>query len=232
MAKIKFSALVSDVRNKLNGSVMSKNRYGSYMRNKTTPVNPQTTFQQNVRAQLAANSQAWGGLTEAQRSGWRALAAELPFTDIFGDSKILAGNSLYNKLNGNLNKIGEASISEAPVKISVPSLLTFSVAAVAAVDVLTSLNLTFTPTAIPAGYSLVVYATPGISPGRNFVKNQFRLVTAIAETTASPVNIFTAYSARFGAPAEDMKIFVRVALVSNDTGQQGIPLEAVAVVTV
>jgi hypothetical protein len=92
--------------------------------------------------------------------------------------------------------------------------------------------LTFTPTAIPAGYSLVVYATPGISPGRNFVKNQFRLVTAIAETTASPVNIFTAYSARFGAPAEDMKIFVRVALVSNDTGQQGIPLEAVAVVTV
>lgn len=231
MAKIKYSALVSDVRNKLNGSVMSKNRYGSYMRNKTTPVNPQTTFQQNVRAQLAANSQAWGGLTEAQRSGWRALAAELPFTDIFGDSKILAGNSLFNQLNGNLNKVGVASIGDAPLKEAVPSLVTFSVSAVGTLGVLSALTLAFSPTPIPAGYALVVYATPGISPGRNFVKNQFRLVTSLAAATATGADIFTAYSARFGTPADDQKIFVRVALVSLNSGQQGIPLEAMAVVT-
>ena len=42
MAKILTTAIVADIRNKLNGSVFSKNRYGAYVRTKVTPVNPQT----------------------------------------------------------------------------------------------------------------------------------------------------------------------------------------------
>lgn len=201
------------------------------MRNKVTPVNPQTTEQQNARAQLASNSQAWAGITEAQRNGWRALAQELPFTDIFGDSKILAGNALFNKLNGNLLKIGDAAISAPPLKVAVPSLVTFSVAAVGTAGVLSSLTLAFSATPVPAGFELVIYATPGISPGRNFVKNQFRFLTSLAAATATGANIFAAYSARFGTPADDLKIFVRAAMVSTVSGQQGIPLEAMGIVT-
>lgn len=228
MSKIKYSALVSDVRNKLNGSVLSKNRYGNYIRNKTTPVNPQTTAQQNARAQLAANSQAWAGLTEAQRNGWKALAQELPFTDIFGDAKTLASNALYNKLNGNLVKIGEVAVADAPVKVSVPAIESLSITPTPTAGVLSALTMTFAPTPVPADYAIAVYATPGISPGRNFVKNQFRFLTVVDEAGTSPANIFAAYSARFGTPAEGMKIFVRAALVSKITGQQGIPLETMA----
>jgi hypothetical protein len=230
MAKIKFSALVSDMRNKLNGSVMSKNRYGSYMRNKTTPVNPQTTFQQNARARLAADSQAWGGLTEAQRNGWKALAQELPFTDIFGDPKTLTGNSLFCKLNGNLQKIGEATVQSAPLKVAVPGFEFINVTAVATAGVLSALNLSWAPFAIPAGFTAVVYATPGISPGVSFVKNQFRLVHTIAEGTAPIENMFISYADRFGTPAVGQKIYIRIVLVSMESGQQGIPQEALAFV--
>ena len=200
MSKIKYSALVSNVRNKLNGSVMSKNRYGNYIRNKTTPVNPQTTFQQNARAALAANSQAWGGLTEAQRNGWKALAQELPFTDIFGDSKTLTGSALFVKLNGNLNKLPSASISDSPVKVAVPAVEGLALTATASGGILSALSMTFASTPIPAGFDMVIYATPGISPGRSFVKNQFRLLTVVGSGFSSPQNLFAAYEARFGTP--------------------------------
>ena len=43
MAKIKMTAIVADMRNKLNGSVFSRNRGGAYIRTKVTPINPQTS---------------------------------------------------------------------------------------------------------------------------------------------------------------------------------------------
>lgn len=230
MSKIKYSALVSDVRNKLNGSVLSKNRYGNYIRNKTTPVNPQTTYQQNARSALAANSQAWGGLTEAQRNGWKALAQEMPFTDIFGDSKILGANALFVKLNGNLRKINGTTISAAPTKVAVPGVINLSIAPTSALGVLSNIVLTFGPSTLPVGFSAAIYATPGVTPGKSFVKNQFRLISYWPAGEVNPLTIFGEYSLRFGTPAVGMKIFVRVVLVSEDSGQQGTAQENVAII--
>jgi hypothetical protein len=231
MAKIKFSALVSDMRNKLNGSVMSKNRYGSYMRNKTTPVNPQTTFQQNARAILASTSQAWGGLTEAQRNGWKALAQELPFTDIFGDPKTLSGNSLYCKLNSNLAKGFYPFISDAPAKEAIPFISIPSISVVTAGGVLSSLEFNISPAVVPAGTNLIVYATPAINPGVSFVKNQFRLIAADPTVVAGVVNLEPFWNERFGGCQVGQKIFVRVALMSITSGQQGQPSEILGVAT-
>jgi hypothetical protein len=231
MSKIKFSALVSDVRNKLNGSVLSKNRYGNYIRNKTTPVNPQTTAQQNARAALAANSQAWAGLTEAQRLSWKALAAELPFTDIFGDSKILAANSLYVKLNGNLQKIGATAVSDAPAKVAVPSLEITTFGAIASMGVMDQLTAEISPATVQTGFEIAVYATPGIAPGRNFVKNQFRYLGIAPAPVAGTLGLEDLWNARFGSILEGQKVFIRLAFVSEDSGQQGIPVEAVSIVT-
>lgn len=230
MSKIKYSALVSDVRNKLNGSVLSKNRYGNYIRNKTTPVNPQTTPQQNARAALAANSQAWAGLTEAQRLSWKALAAELPFTDIFGDSKILAANSMYNKLNGNLQKVGEAAIAAAPAKVAVPAISITVFTATQTAGAITALNATIDPATVPAGFEVVVYATPGIGAGRSFVKNQFRFLGVAPAPAVGVIDLEPLWNARYGSVTAGQKIFVRMALISTDSGQQGIPVEAMAII--
>ena len=48
---------------------------------------------QNVRNRLSTNSQAWRGLTEAQRQGWIDAAINFPFTDIYGNTKILSGQA-------------------------------------------------------------------------------------------------------------------------------------------
>jgi hypothetical protein len=227
MAKLLFTAVVADMRNKLNGTVFSKNRYGAYARTKVTPVNPQTTSQQNVRNRLSTNSQAWRGLTENQRQGWIDAAPNFPFTDIFGNSKILSGSALYVQLNNNLAGIAVAAIPDAPLPVAIPAIESLSVAAD---DSANTVIITFTPTPIAADFTIVIEATPNVTPGKTFVKNLFRTVAFASPTTASPYDLSADYNAIFGNPVAGQKIFVRVRLISEITGQSGIPLQAVTIV--
>lgn len=226
MAKVLYTAVVADMRNKLNGSVFSKNRYGAYVRTKVTPVNPQTTSQQNARNILANNSQAWRGLTEAQRQSWIDAAPDFPFTDIFGNSKILSGQALYVKLNNNLQIIGEAAIANAPLPVSIPA---FALTSVTADDSANTVIVAGT-TPVPAGFTLVFQATPNVTPGKSFVKNLFRNTSFSAAAATSPYDISADYTAVFGDPVTGMKIFVRCFLVSTVSGQAGIPVQAQTIV--
>jgi hypothetical protein len=228
MAKILTTAIVADIRNKLNGSVFSKNRYGSYVRTKVTPVNPQTTAQQNARNILATNSQAWRDLSEADRQGWISAAANFPFTDIFGNSKTLSGSALFVKLNNNLAAAGQALISGAPGPIAIPALTLGAFTAVSATGVV---SLAFADTPVPADFTLVIQTTGNVTPGKSFVKNLFRFVANKAAAAASPAVITSEFDAVHGAPVENQKIFARAFLVSNLTGQAGIPVQAMCIVS-
>ena len=115
MAKVKFSALISEMRNKLNGSVFSRNRAGAYLRTKVTPINPRTSLQNAVRELLTSLSQNWRNLTEAQRDAWNAAVHNFQKTDIFGDMKTPSGINLYTKLNLNLANAGLILIDVPPL---------------------------------------------------------------------------------------------------------------------
>lgn len=229
MAKIKYSALVSDMRNKLNGSVMSKNRYGSYVRNKVTPVNPQTVFQQNARQSLANLSSSFRDLTIAQIKAWNGAGQNFPFTDIFGDIKHLTGQTLFVKLNANLEKVGSPRISTPPLPVGFPELAISAMSVGVTGGVLTTAEFDVTPDAIPVGYKLVIYATQGLSRARSFVKNQYRFLGAFTPELGL-VDFSAEYLDRFGSPLSDEIVHIKVALVSITTGQQGIPLSDSAVV--
>lgn len=226
MAKVLFTAVVADMRNKLNGTVFSKNRYGAYTRTKVTPVNPQTTAQQNARNILSTNSQNWRGLTETQRQSWIDAAPNFPFTDIFGNSKILSGQALYVKLNNNLNIVGEPAIATAPTPVSIPA---FALTLVTADDSANTVIITGT-TPVPANFALVVQATPNVTAGKSFVKNLFRNTSIQAAAATSPYDISADYVALFGDPVVGQKIFVRCFLVSTISGQAGIPVQAQTIV--
>ena len=222
MAKIKYSALVSDMRNKLNGSVLSKNRYGSYVRNKVTPVNPQTQYQQEVRQRLGSLSQTWRTLSTRQRNGWSELAKSTPFTDIFGDTKHLDGKAFFIKLNSNLLSIGQATISSAPVLGEIPPLALDSVIASTEND----LSVTIDPAVVPAGFTLKVFSTPVLPAQINFVKNRYRDLGA-ATVVGGAADISAAYADRFGAIGdadEGKRIHLLAVLVATDTGQMGVPV--------
>ena len=223
MAKILMTAIVADIRNKLNGSVFSKNRYGAYVRTKVTPVNPQTTSQQNARNILSTHSQGWRGLTDQQRQGWINQAPQFPFSDIFGNSKILSGNALYVKLNSNLNYANADAISDAPNPVEIPAITALAVTADSSTAVVT---ITFEPTPIPTGFAMLLQTTGNVPAGRAFVKNLFRNVAVRASGGASPWIVSGEFAGIHGAPVAGQKIFCRCFLISTVTGQAGIAIQA------
>lgn len=230
MAKIKYSALVSDMRNKLNGSVMSKNRYGSYLRNKVTPVNPQTAFQQQARQSLGNLSSSFRELTAGQIKSWNGAGVNFPFTDIFGDIKHLTGQTLFVKLNANLEKVGSPRIMQPPLPTGFPEIALSDFEYNVDVDETGSAVFDILPAVIPAGYKLVVYATEGISRAVSFVKNRYRFIGSFTPAGGN-LDIFDAHTARFGVPLVGEVVHIRCALVSTTTGQQSVPLTISATVT-
>lgn len=226
MAKLKFSAWLSDARNKLNGSVFSKNRYGNYIRNKTTPVNPQTPYQQAQRQMLGSLSAQWRSLTTAQRQGWIDAAPNFPVTDAFGDTIILAGNALFIALNKNLINAGEESIDSAPTPEQTPTLAISDLTAAAGTP---ALSFTIDPSTAPANHVLFVKATPGLSPGINFVKNRLRFI-GLGTISSGSVDILTEWQDRFGTLVAGQRISVVAYFVNSATGQAGVPVKATVIV--
>lgn len=228
--KLKFGALVVDGRGKIGGHVASKNRAGSYLRTKVTPVNPQTGYQGQVRNLFTTLSQGWRGLTQAQRDAWNAAVSDYARTDIFGDLKNPTGFNLYQRLNNNLNSIGESTISSPPLPESVGEIVATSLTAEDG-TVAESLSVAL-ENAVPADTTVKIFATAPQSAGRSFVKSQYRQIGTLAAAATSPADILSEYQARFGSTGEvGQKIFVKLLAVNSNTGQAGTPSQVSALVT-
>lgn len=213
--KIKWGQIVAEGRGKLGGLVASRNRSGSYMRTKVTPSNPQSTAQTTVRNSLTSVAQAWRGLSAAQRIAWNNAVQSFKGTNIFGDGTTPSGFGLYSKLNQNLLLIGASVITDPPLPANVPAFTSMSLAAAAGAGTVT---LTYAP-AIGATEKVVVYATPGVSAGKSFVKSEYRKIDVIVTADASPFSIETEYEAVFGSvPAAGTKIFMKVRQIVTASG--------------
>ena len=227
MAKILFTAIVADMRNKLNGTVFSKNRYGAYARTKVTPVNPSTISQTKARSTLSTQSQGWRGITQPQRQGWIDAAASFPFSDIFGNSKILSGSALYVKLNTMLANYGPGTIADAPAPVAVPA---FSLLGISASTVGGVVQITFDPSPVPPNFVLIVRTTGNVGPGISFVKNKYRFISSAEASQVSPMPLTANFAAKFGEPVLRQKIFAQAFLMSTTNGQVGIASSASTVV--
>jgi hypothetical protein len=221
--KAKFGMIVVDGRGKLGGHVLSKNRGGAYARTKVTPVNPQTTYQLTARNLLTTLSQGWRSLTQAQRDGWNAAVQSFQRTDIFGDLRTPTGKNLYTRLNTNLSNISEPLIDDAPLPAGGGEV-------VAGTLVMTNGGAkTIAHSGSTAGHNVQVWATPGVSAGKEFLKNDYRLITIFAGGGASPNDFSAAYEARFGEPAIGTRVGVKLVSVNATTGENGTPSEATTI---
>lgn len=216
MAKLLFTAIVADMRNKLNGTVFSKNRYGAYARTKVSPVNPQTPRQSAIRAIFGSLSQAWRGLTEEQRLAWINAAPNFPVTDQFGNIRYLSGNALFVRLNTVLLNAGEAQMSMPPSPEGVTAAYIMG-----ASGNISSTTITITLSdAVGAEETVIVEATPVMSAGKNYFANLLRQVMVTPSgDTPNPTDLWDAYAAAYGAPTAGAKIGVAVYTVNINTGE-------------
>ncbi len=225
--KIKWGAFVVAGRGSAGGTVASKNSYGTYFRNKVTPINPNSPAQGLVRQFMAIVSQAWRGLTQLQRDLWNSATGNFQASDIFGDTFRYSGFNLFMRLNRNLLEIGEAQIAVAPKPVSVQGFTALAVA----IDLFTTdILATFAP-AIDAFTKVIVTATSPQSAGKNFVKAEYRKIAVLDDTNTSPEDLAAAYIAKFGAIGQEgSKIFIQFKPISIATGQPGTTISASTIV--
>jgi len=212
MARIEYTAAVSSIRGKLNGNVFTRNKGGEVLRNKVTPINPNTSFQSTQRAFQSDISKAWSGvLTDAQRKSWTDYGRVIGAKSIFGNNLILSGIATYMRINRIILNCGAPRIDNAPISQQVPSILSLTLAAN---SVGPTLSATFTPTPLAGTQGLYVFMSPAVSAGISNLSNQLRFVGFFSAAT-SPLNLLTAWQARFGAfptsPGQRIGITAQVA---------------------
>jgi hypothetical protein len=98
------------------GTTWSHNRSGAYKRNRSVPVNPNTERQVAIRNAIRALTIAWANtLTQAQRNGWDAYAANVVWKNKLGQDITLTGLNHYVRSNTQSVALGFARIDDAPV---------------------------------------------------------------------------------------------------------------------
>lgn len=122
MPKIKFSALVSGMSGKSNGSVFGSNNGGAYFRNNTSKTKTKTALNAKRKSLFSEVSGAWRGLSSEQQDTWRNAVSNYVVQNVFGDNRTPTGYELFMRLNNVRLEQGSAMLLEAPVPRSLPSL--------------------------------------------------------------------------------------------------------------
>jgi hypothetical protein len=125
-------------------------------------------------------------------------------TDSLGQSYTLTGFQAYVSVNNNKQLVGDALVDEAPALLTPEAILT---ATPTFSD--TAMSLAFTPTPLGTGERILVFCSVQKSAGRKF-EGDVRYVQCSAAAGTSPIDIETAYIARFGGLVTGNKVFYQV----------------------
>lgn len=213
--KAKFGAIVTDGLGKLGDVVASKNRAGSFFRERVDPVDTPSSFKTSARALFASVSSAWKGLSQSQRDAWDSSILLFPYVDKFGSVRYHSGFHLFVKLNTVRLICSQSVLSLPPVKsefvpINVVSLYFDNTAQYA--EVILSENVTH-------GRAVLIYASKGVSQGVGRFHGQLALIKVVLPNSYYIQGVHVQYIARFGSiPPIGEKVFVKVVTAQLSSG--------------
>lgn len=215
MAKVILGPMVGAASGSIGATTFSHNRYGTYTRRRAIPVKSTTIEATNAKARLTTRSQAWQGLTAAQRLAWREWALDHPITDTLGQQQTLQANAAYIMLNTRLAAVGIIPIDEPPVIAPPAGLLTM----VQDGDIgLGDVDITFTATPLAANEALWIRSAVLNSAGILYVENLLRLIGRSPLAQASPFSNETQITDRFGSLIVGQTLHTECGVIDTTTG--------------
>lgn len=161
-------------------------------------------------------------LTDAERADWNALAATQTHTDTWGFSTPLTGTLLFLRLNARRLAAQLSIITTAPADQVVTAPLT----ATANYSAGPTIEVSYTNAPAPANHRVRIYATAPQSTGVSNVDGRYRLLQITAASPSSPIDITSAYLARFGTPAAGKRIFIQLSFWKSTNAAESALLTA------
>ena len=211
--KIQPSLSVNALSGRNSGGVHTKNGYARKM---AVPKNRRSATQQSTRSTFTTNSRAWASLTDAQRTAWNTAAPNFPYSDVFGQRRLLSGKALYNKLNNNIVLGGGSAISTPPTPAAVSAVTSAAFGS----NTNALQTVVFAASPAPANTAYIIKMTAPLSVGNMTPgKSKYRRIQVVAPAGTTPANTFAAYSTVNGTPVTGKKIFGQMFSVNLLTGQ-------------
>lgn len=111
MARIKFGAIVTDMRGPLGGHVFQKGNQSRVMKTKTRPRVSSSSLSRDKTLRISSVQQAWNNLSDSVRLDWGLAAINFPFKSTFDDSITLNGYQFFIKLNTSRVFVNQAIVT-------------------------------------------------------------------------------------------------------------------------
>jgi hypothetical protein len=224
MALIKLSGLLSGLKGKINGSYSQSGGNGLFKLNnngqysaKKKPKRMINADARVIQLTYAQQTQAWKTLSDTDRTAWASACVNYPTVDRFGNPRIPSAYELYMRLNGTLVRYGISPIS-APLAPAVMSTIGPLSIEQTAAD-----QFKFTPNgSFSADEILILCGGNWQSAGKTFNITTQRVLTQYDNAVTWPQDPYNDYSAIFGQPAGNSRLYFSMYLINKSTGQKGI----------
>ena len=214
MAKIRTGAVVGQISGSIAGTTFSRNRGGTYIRNRSIPSLATSDAAMNAKNRLALVSQRFQALTQAQRDAWTAFARQNTVTDVLGEQISLSGHGMHNRINARLEQAGDALLDDPPTLPPPDGLEDLSLEA----DIGDGdFQITFAPDA-DENQRVWVWTAVVSSAGVNYVQNLLKLTTVSDADADSPLDIESDTADRWGTLQVDQTVHVMAQLMDTRTG--------------
>jgi len=221
MAKFLPGPTVAAVSGSIGGTTYSRNRYGAYMRFRAKPVVSTTEKAIAAKARMTAATQAWQGLTDAQRDSWRSWATSNPVVGSLGMSQQLTGHAAFSGNYARMSVWGYPVLTDPPVT---PAPTPLTAASVLASKTLGTADITFTATPLAANVALWIRGCYVSSAGITWVDNLYRDIASSGLAAASPFDAFADIESMLGTMVIGHRLILLVYTWDTTTGLRSAPL--------
>lgn len=213
MARIKPSALISDIRGSVQGSTFQQSQGGLVLKSKSIKVGRDTIAQSRVKSIQAYVRTQWEQFSDSERDVWRSFANFSRVLQKNSSELTVNAQSLFSKVNVIRLLYGYSLLTTPAFSFCVSLAVSFSIDLSGGNLILTTSRLVNS-----AVEFVVCFATNRRTAATNNPGSAFRLLV-FASSTSTTFDITAAYAGVFGAaPESNDLIFVRCYVANLESG--------------
>jgi hypothetical protein len=208
MARILLSAIVTEIRGKIGGTVFQAGQGGFQAKRLVSPRDPKMAVQTTRRNSFLAATTGWAGIGSTPQGTWQG-----------NPDAGLSGYTTYVRRNAIMRFFNQSPFTSFPGNATADTIDLRNTTVSSSAFVLIG-NSPFN--ALSSGQNLAVLATRQFSQGRGSLSPseyaQIAIITGPHDFSSSHVDVTTAYVAKFGALVTGRKLFLRTLQVVLATG--------------
>jgi hypothetical protein len=216
MARIKFTAIVEDIRGSIGGTTFQRNKYGYTCKRKPRMTLPNSQYQNRQKGYFGTAIAAWRELTQAVRDSWDTWASTYPSYAKHNPSAQLSGYAVYTRTTVYTLMQGYQPRTSAPsFTLESDDTLTWGLALAGGV-----LTLNVTSVTDTEGWELLIFVSRPLSSAQMFVGTKTRLLPLFAANADMALNITSHYINQFGVlPAVGDRVALDWIMFNQANGQ-------------